>query len=889
MNSRPNSQTQRMLDVLDARWSVGEAAKKQSTLHVKVASLVAAGALMFSMSTPTTQAFADEIDGEASEPAIEQVAEIAEEPAAEAPAEETPAPEETNVIVNNGEVTVEASAEDDGAVNEGEEPEAEGEGEAAEGIDWTDPAEHPEQSDTVDTKNTEIEAPDDYVEPEGYYYDQNFQSTKQYEFMYEEPSHANGWVGTLHVTYTIGADAEGDQTIDLTAKDLLGAYIKAEIMNYIQYEADQSGVSVDEWIADYIEYNGPSFGWYGDRFGSLYGTLNLETGEMENAGFVVEPGDCIMYDVTIKSESGHTYAYKDGSFRLSSALVDSDGEGDGVIAFDGQDVSDTSLAKESMKLGYNQNLDDHNCMNTLVDRALEAYPVAGTAAGYVKEDGTIATSSSGISYSLITGASVIKVGSYYYAEVAGSGYCVRVSSTYVDTANMVLKKDYKPSSYTAYTYDGSSCTTYKPAKTRRNAYLSEVMSSLNKYLADNYDGSYEAFILDYFNAQLGTSYASVSELLANEKEAKADLASTYTYKLSALTIKSSTLYDNLYQNLQSFVYGNSDAVKAFIEENGDSWNTMGNDLTIADYMASTLTENDAWADANNYFKQLLAAGLTSEEASWVAASYALNLDGYQTGNEYMNARWSWSNSIVLDQLDGKFSLSKENEQGEKIGDAEFYLWYVDDNGTPDDVSDDATMYYTKDADGNLGFVKYDPENKTLTWTIQTTDGELNIDKQMLETIVYYLQEKVAPEGYELDTNIYIICNEEQLAALQAEDGSITVENVANGDMKTAVWVGAGIDSETPLTITFVNVKTPEDSEDSEDSESSEEPTDPTNPSEPTGPTDPTEPTNPSVKKSVVDALAATGDHVVAPLALGFGAFAAAGLFFAARRMSRRNS
>ena len=54
--------------------------------------------------------------------------------------------------------------------------------------------------------------------------------------------------------------------------------------------------------------------------------------------------------------------------------------------------------------------------------------------------------------------------------------------------------------------------------------------------------------------------------------------------------------------------------------------------------------------------------------------------------------------------------------------------------------------------GYYGWVEYKPaKNKTLSYTITTTNGKLNIDYALLENMVYYLQEAVAPDGYDIDT------------------------------------------------------------------------------------------------------------------------------------------
>ena len=83
-------------------------------------------------------------------------------------------------------------------------------------------------------------------------------------------------------------------------------------------------------------------------------------------------------------------------------------------------------------------------------------------------------------------------------------------------------------------------------------------------------------------------------------------------------------------------------------------------------------------------------------------------------------------------------------------------------------------------DGYYGWVEYDPDNKELNYTVSTTNGTLNIDYALLEGVVYYLQEKAAPDGYKVDSNIYVICDEESYQQMTAEKGVSSVINPATG-------------------------------------------------------------------------------------------------------------
>lgn len=689
MKSCLSSEKRRMLNLLDARWAVGEAVKNRTTLNLKVASLLAAGALAVAMSVPAGAfAYADDSGNG------------------------------TVVEIKDGAVS---SVSFDGDDVLDDDPAVDALSDSA-AIDWTDPAERPYTSDTVSVEPPQDGVhPEGWVEPEGADYDPHWGSTKKFEFMYEEPDHISNSVGKLHLVYTIGADAEGDQIVAFAGTDVITDYIKTEIENFLK----STGMVFDETIA-----------WTGDRYAAFGGRYNPKTEEVENGGFAnLIPGDRYIFDIIIKSESGHTYAYKDGSFRLSTETVIPKDEGC-LIAFDGQNISGTNYAKSEVSLRYNMNLSDTKCANTLVDRALEAFP---------------------------------------------------------------------PSS---------------AAKTRDKATISNVKKAVASYLADKYGSadSYELFALDFFNEKYETSYVTLQELLGNNREAYDDLVSTGSVTLGKFTVPHPYLYNTLYESILGFVFGDPDDVEAFVYENGASWDTEGNDVAVADYMDSTLSSEGVWADTNAYFKQLLSSGLTADEASWVAFNLAFNLDGYKMGNDYMQTSWSWASNIVLDQVDGDLTVIKYDNEGNIIGDdedesnASFYLWYIDDLGT-EDTSDDVAMYYTKisgdtDEDSLYGFVKYDPESG-LSWTIDATNGKVEISNSLLETIVYYLQEAVAPEGFERDTNIYVICDEDQLEQLLNDEGEVVVSNAASGENDVAaVWVGAGIDSDDPLTINFVNESTP---------------------------------------------------------------------------------
>ena len=214
---------------------------------------------------------------------------------------------------------------------------------------------------------------------------------------------------------------------------------------------------------------------------------------------------------------------------------------------------------------------------------------------------------------------------------------------------------------------------------------------------------------------------------------------------------------------------------------------------------------------------------------------ATNIDGKIGSNNYQNSAWTWYSSMVLKQQDGTFNLTKVDTEGNQLGDDEgegqtsFYLWYVDSKTETDEQGNQKTVDVTKYCvyvdpvyetvknedgsetqklvkDGYYGWVEYDPDNKELNYTISTTNGTLNIDYALLEGVVYYLQEKAAPDGYDADPNIYVICDEEAYKQMTAEKGVNSVINPATGVESTTVYTGAIKGGET-LKVNFVNGKT----------------------------------------------------------------------------------
>ena len=396
---------------------------------------------------------------------------------------------------------------------------------------------------------------------------------------------------------------------------------------------------------------------------------------------------------------------------------------------------------------------------------------------------------------------------------------------------------------------------------------STVQRAVNKYIKDHYNGDYDAYILDYYNKKDGTSYTSVNDLLANNEAALTDLNKTGTgVNLHRITFDSPTYYNHFYKNVLSLKVDDSDKLEEFKKDTGVSWNSSGKELTIGDYMYDKLNSTEgAWDKANSYFNALLSSGLNEDEATWAAFALAVNLDGELANNNIQNKPLSWYASMVLHQTDGTLDLTKTDKKtGEIIGDDEgegqtsFYLWKYE---TDKETGEKDTMYCTYveptyttneageqvlEKDGFYCWVKYDPTKDKLTYTVTTTNGKLNIDYALLENVVYYLQEAIAPDGYDTDPEIYVICDEESYKELEGTE----VTNPATGatsKVTESSWLGSILGGKT-LSFNFVNTATvvPDP-----DPEPTPDP-DPVPPVDPDIPVDPANPDNPPVKDADPD-------------------------------------
>lgn len=739
--------------------------------------------------------------------------------------------------------------------------------------------------------------------------------------------------GHFKITFNIKADAEGDQTIELSK---VQEVVSKNGESYLDTDEGKQKLAVAQMWGDKTmtyTYNGVKY------------VYTLATGTVS---LYQEPGCTTIFDISLSNGSKHTYVYKDNSLTVATPDV-SNTDKTGVTGFDGQELPKEYAGKTKLQLKYSKT-GEAGCMEKLVEDALREFDDDHYLNQYLDTDGNPTTKIQGKA-TLAAGSEVItnKKGSFVkVTSASGKEYYYKL-----DYANTSLVKEVDGKKVLADTVQNTSIL-YTEKGTEDSAFghydrettdLIALRSAIKKYMEAYGYASYDDYILDYYKKPNGTKYDSVEELLRNNKDAQASLLHSGTampgnsYKDpngplgdASSTMDPSTLYNNFYQNILSFKVGDPEKVDAEAGGNVDhnhshgQWATDGTQETIGDYMAGKLNETPgAWAKANSYFNTLLANGMSEDEATWAAFTMATNIDFQNAGNDYKNTAWNWYASMVLKQADGTLDLTKTDKKtGEIIGDdagegqTSFYLWKYE---TDKETGEKDTMYCTYveptyttneageqvlEKDGFYCWVKYDPSKDKLTYTVTTTNGKLNIDYLLLENVVYYLQEAIAPDGYDIDPEIHIICDEESYKELEGTE----VTNPATGatsKVAESSWLGSILGGKT-LSINFMNTATVVPDPDPEPTPNPDPvppvdpdiPVDPANPDNPPvqdadpdeTPVDPENPQNPAVQDAAPDAAAlpqtGTTSWMAGVLASLGSLLLACGWFFTRKQVSPKH-
>lgn len=749
-------------------------------------------------------------------------------------------------------------------------------GEETSGTGDTDTGDTEEKGETP----AEGEGTDTEVKPE-----EKPEEDLDYSVAYDEDT------GHFKVTFNIKEDAEGDQTIELSkVQEVVEKYGEKQFDEWLQTDTGAKWMDDARWYAQYgesskktVDFNGASY--------TLYVYYDEKTDSVcQRVAFTNEPGCTTMFDISLSNGSKHTYVYKDNSLTVATPDV-SNTDKTGVTGFDGQELPKEYAGNTKLQLKYSKT-GEAGCMEKLVEDALREFDDDHYLNQYLDTDGNPTTKIQGKA-TLAAGSEVItnKKGSFVkVTSASGKEYYYKL-----DYANTSLVKEVDGKKVLADTVQNTSIL-YTEKGTEDSAFghydrettdLIALRSAIKKYMEAYGYASYDDYILDYYKKPNGSKYDRVSDLLKNDPKALKELSRSGSSMPNdpntgnnTVKMDPSTLYDNFYKNVLSFKVGDQDTVDSEAGGNVDhnhshgQWAADGTQETIGDYMADKLNETPgAWDKANAYFNTLLASGLTSEEATWAAFAMATNIDFQNAGNDYQNTAWNWYASMVLHQADGTLDLTKTDKKtGEIIGDDEgegqtsFYLWKYE---TDKETGEKDTMYCTYveptyttneageqvlEKDGFYCWVKYDPTKDKLTYTVTTTNGKLNIDYALLENVVYYLQEAIAPDGYDTDPEIYVICDEESYKELEGTE----VTNPATGatsKVSESSWLGSILGGKT-LPINFMNTATvvPDP-----DPEPTPDP-DPVPPVDPDIPVDPANPDNPSVQDADPDETPVTPEN-----------------------------
>lgn len=514
-----------------------------------------------------------------------------------------------------------------------------------------------------------------------------------------------------------------------------------------------------------------------------------------------EPGCTTIFDISLSNGSKHTYVYKDNSLTVATPDV-SNTDKTGVTGFDGQELPKEYAGNTNLELKYDKNAAS-GCMEDLVDAALKEYGGNHDQNQFLDSEGNLTTQSTktnvpaGTEVELFGGKYYVKSGDHYYGGFSKSdvqttedGKTVLINDK--NTYTLAYKKTKNGKNVEKDYYNG-------PFTHSSSALMNQdIQDALEQYMPAKGYKTYDDYILDYYRKPDGSKYDRVSDLLKNDPKALKELSRSGSSMPNdpngnnTVKMDPSTLYDNFYKNVLSFKVGNQDTVDSEAGGNVDHNHSHGQ--WAADGTQETIGDDEGEGQTSFYL--------------WK----------YET-----NKKTGKKDTMYCTYVEPTYTTNKDGEQVlEKDG---FYCW-----------------------------VKYDPSKDKLTYTVTTTNGKLNIDYALLENVVYYLQEAIAPDGYDIDPEIYVICDEESYKELEGTE----VTNPATGatsKVTESSWLGSILGGKT-LSINFMNTATvvPDP-----DPEPTPDP-DPVPPVDPDIPVDPANPDNPPVKDADPDETSVTPEN-----------------------------
>lgn len=455
----------------------------------------------------------------------------------------------------------------------------------------------------------------------------------------------------FQVVYNITNEAPDEITLDLTnALNLLTQMVDGRLEeNKNVQTAIEKGYKTTS-----VHYGGASF--------------KVDIASMKSS-ILVMPGDSIVFTVTIKNNSGKTYVYKEDSLVIATPKQpETESE---IVAFDGQKI-DKELSTSELIYGFNDNLDDHNIVNALVDRALQKYPIKSSQY-YIKSNGELTKDRT--THTLNVGDPVVLIGENYYFQIGN--YYIKISKTSsIDTTNNTIKSRISGNSGLVYDSDGNEVYSYL---TTRKADYRKVINAFVQYIVKDYNGDDEKAIIDEFNAKYNTSYKTLDDFTKEDlNRIFAEISQTYMYEIGALPYSASVKYDNFYKNNLSAVITTEEEYNTNYDVTG-SWSTkhQGQE-TVGKYMDEKVNgvTTGKYKETDTFLTETIGEVKDTEDRNFV---YGINIDGLGTNNNYMSYRFGIYTSIKMVAKKGVVIIN-----------------YVDENGKPLKESETVEYYYYED-------------------------------------------------------------------------------------------------------------------------------------------------------------------------------------------------
>lgn len=173
--------------------------------------------------------------------------------------------------------------------------------------------------------------------------------------------------GHFKITFNIKADAEGDQTIELSkVREVVQQYGEDVVDKWLATEEGQNWYKNEEgWIGlDKVEKNVK----IANNVEYCVSYTRDENGNIQRkVALVPQAGDTVIYDVSLANGSKHTYVYQDGSLTVATAKLPKNDNPNASVGFDGQPLPDI-IADTNVVITYNRGKDVHGCMEDLIDQ-----------------------------------------------------------------------------------------------------------------------------------------------------------------------------------------------------------------------------------------------------------------------------------------------------------------------------------------------------------------------------------------------------------------------------------------------------------------------------------------------------------------------------------------